>query len=154
LPRKTGAELPGQAVHRHARLLPVVEGADVFVSSYDDLLARIKDASLLRTTAAILSWDQETMMPPGGVEHRSRQMAQIAGLAHNRFTDPRIGELLDECEADSDLTSDPHSDAAAVLRETRRAYDRATKLPSDLVEETARTRAAAHHPLPEARGQT
>jgi carboxypeptidase Taq len=121
---------------------------------YDELLARIKDVSLLRTTAAILGWDQETMMPPGGVEHRSLQMAQIARLAHDRFTDPRLGELLDDCEADTNLTADPASDSAAVLRETRRTYDRATRLPSDLVEETARTRSIAHHHWQEARAES
>jgi len=124
------------------------------MTAYEELLAKIKDASLLRTTAAILNWDQETMMPPGGVEHRSLQLAQIAGLAHQRFTDPRIGELLAECEADSDLTSDPAGDAAAVLRETRRGYDRATKLPADLVTEAARTRSIAHHHWQQAREES
>ena len=33
-------------------------------------------------------------MPPRGVEHRSRQMAQLAGLSHQMFTDPAIGDLL------------------------------------------------------------
>jgi len=122
--------------------------------SYDELLAKIKDANLLRSTASILSWDQECMMPPGGVEHRSLQMAQIAGLAHQRFTDPRIGELLAECEADDELTSDPASEQAAVLRELRRGYDRSTKLPADLVQEAARTRSIAHHHWQQAREES
>ena len=129
----------------------MVEGAAVFVSAYDELIGRIKDASLLRTTAAILSWDQETQMPPGGVEHRSRQLAKIARLAHEAFTDPRIGELLDECEADRSLTQDAHSDSAANLRELRRGYDRSTKLPADLVAEMAQTESIAHHHWQEAR---
>lgn len=118
---------------------------------YAELIERIKDVSLLRTTASILAWDQETMMPPGGVEHRSKQLAQIARLAHERFTDPRIGELLDECEADGELTQDPHSDSAANLREIRRGYDRSTKLPGELVGEMASTRSVAAHEWQEAR---
>jgi carboxypeptidase Taq len=121
------------------------------MNAYEELIAKIKDASLLRTTAAILSWDQECMMPPGGVEHRSLQMAQIAGLSHQRFTDPRIGELLAECEADDSLTSDPDGEPAAIIRELRRGYDRSTKLPADLVQEAARTRSIAHHHWQEAR---
>ncbi len=119
--------------------------------AYEELIARIKDVSLLRTTAAILHWDQETYMPAGGVEHRAKQLAQVAGLAHERFTDPRLGELLDECEADSALTSDPHSDAGANLREIRRGYDRATKLPLSLVTEMAQTRSIATHHWQDAR---
>ena len=33
-------------------------------------------------------------MPPGGVENRSEQLALVAGLLHERGTDPRLGELL------------------------------------------------------------
>lgn len=118
---------------------------------YDELIARIREVSLLGATASLLAWDQETMMPPGGVEQRSRQLALIARLAHERVTDPRTGELLEACEADRDLVSDPHSDSAANLRELRRAYDRATKLPSELVAERASTRSVATHEWQEAR---
>jgi carboxypeptidase Taq len=120
-------------------------------NAYDELIALAKDRSLLGSTASLLAWDQETYMPPGGVEHRSRQMAQLAGLIHERSTAPRVGELLDECEADSSLTDDPHSDSAANLRELRKSYDRATKLPVDLVTEFAQTRSIAHHHWQDAR---
>ena len=33
-------------------------------------------------------------MPPGGVEHRGEQLALLAGLLHERGTDPRLGDLL------------------------------------------------------------
>jgi carboxypeptidase Taq len=124
------------------------------VNAYEELVAKIQDASLLRGTAAVLGWDQETMMPSGGVEYRSRQLAQLAKLNHEWFTHPRIGELLAECEADSELTGDKHSDAGANVREVRRNYDRATKVPADLVEEFARTRSIAHHHWQEARAES
>jgi carboxypeptidase Taq len=117
-------------------------------NAYDELIALSKDRSLLGSTAALLGWDQETYMPPGGVEHRSRQMAQLAGMIHERSTSPRIGELLDECEADADLTGDPN------LRELRKSYDRATKLPVDLVTEFAQVRSIAHHHWQEARQES
>ncbi|MEX2394482.1 MAG: carboxypeptidase M32 [Actinomycetota bacterium] len=113
--------------------------------AYEELIARTKDASLLGSTAGLLAWDQETYMPPGGVEHRSRQMAQIAGLAHERRTDPRIGELLGECEADTELTADEFSDSGANIREIRKGYDRSTKIPTALVTEMAQTRSISHH---------
>ena len=45
-------------------------------------------------------------MPAGAVEGRSEQLALVAGLLHERGTDPRIGELLDELEG-SPLLADP-----------------------------------------------
>ena len=122
-------------------------------AAYDELIALTKDRSLLGSTAGLLSWDQETQMPPGGVEHRSRQMAQLAGLVHERSVSPRMGELIAECEADSSLTSDPASDSAANLRELRKGYDRSTKLPTELVTEIASTRSIAHHHWAEARAE-
>ena len=42
------------------------------------LFSAVQDAHLLNSTAGILGWDQETMMPNGGAELRSRQLAQLA----------------------------------------------------------------------------
>jgi carboxypeptidase Taq len=64
-------------------------------------------------------------------------MALLARLGHEMLTDPRIGELLATVEGSS-LVTDTESDAAANAREIRRTFDRATKLPKELVEEIAR----------------
>jgi carboxypeptidase Taq len=119
--------------------------------SYEELIAKTTEVALLGTTAGLLHWDQETYMPPRGIDHRAKQLAQVAGLAHKWATDERIGELLSKCEADSDLTSDPHADPAANLREIRKGYDRATKLPNELVVERTKTRSIATHHWQEAR---
>ncbi len=104
-------------------------------AAYADLLQHQRDASLLASTASVLGWDQEVMMPPGGLAHRSNQLAQLAQLVHERSTDPRLDDWLAACEADAALAADPRVDAAVNVREWRRDYDRATKLPADLVVE-------------------
>ena len=81
-------------------------------------------------------------MPTGGAEHRSAQMGLLAGLHHERATDPRIGELLAIVES-SDLIAEPGSPAAVNVREMRRSYDRRVRLPRTLVEELARTTSLA-----------
>ena len=55
----------------------------------------------------------------------------MARLRHERFTSPRVGELLAKVES-SDLVRDPESDAGANVREARRDYDRATKIPASI----------------------
>ena len=100
--------------------------------AYTELLRRVKDPSILGSCASVLGWDERTYMPRGGAVHRGEQMALLARLTHEMTTAPVIGELLASLEA-SDLTRDPGSDGAANVREIRRAYDRAVKLPQRLV---------------------
>ncbi len=105
--------------------------------AYDELIREIKEIALLESCASVLFWDERTYMPRGGAAHRSAQVSMLAGMGHERFTDPRIGELLTEVEA-SDIIKDPESEAAVNVRELRRAYDKETKLPKKLVEEITR----------------
>src|SRR5215471_5218716 len=111
-------------------------------AAYDELIRRTREEALLASCAALLGWDELTYMPRGGVEHRGRQMAFLAGLQHGRLTDPRNGELLAVVESSS-LVSDPLSPPAVNAREIRRVYERATRLPRSLVEEIARTTSVA-----------
>jgi len=123
-------------------------------SAYNELVNLVRQANLLGSTGSILSWDQETMMPTGGVEHRSRQMAQLAKLGHEMATSKRIGTLLKECESDSKLMKDPDSVAAVNVREIREEYKRKTKLPAELVEEEAQLASISQHVWAEARKQS
>ncbi len=104
--------------------------------AYDQLLETLRLDETLKSVASTLSWDQETMMPEGGAALRADQLTMLSGLIHERNTDPRLGDLLSEAEADSAIADDPI--AQANLREIRRDFDMATKLPKSLVEEMAR----------------
>ena len=119
--------------------------------TYDQLIQLVVDASLLGSTHQLMSWDQEVLMPPRGVAFRSRQLSQMARLHHEAATNPRIGELLTDCESDSALTADPTSPQAVNIREIRYAYDRRTKLPAELVEEESRLASMGQHIWAEAR---
>lgn len=105
---------------------------------------------MLSSCVDLLEWDEETYLPRGGVEHRSEQLALLAGLLHDRGTDPRIGELLGDVER-SRLVGDPESPPAVNVREIRRAYDRERKLPRKLVAESARVSALAQQAWADAR---
>ena len=107
------------------------------IEAYSELIRRSKELGVLGSCAAVLGWDQQTYMPQKGAGLRGEQMALLAALAHQKFTDPRIGELLSSIES-SDLIADPDSEAAANVREIRRGFNRATKIPQSLVEELAR----------------
>lgn len=121
--------------------------------AYEELIRRMREETLLTSCEALLEWDEETYMPPGGVENRSEQMALIAGLLHDRGSDPRLGELLAAVEG-SDLLADPLSPAAVNIRELRREYDREVRLPRRLVEQVARTTALAQKAWARARTES
>src|SRR5215211_7447350 len=120
------------------------------VDAYAELVRRSKELGVINSCAAVLGWDHQTYMPPKGGALRGEQMAFLASLSHQKFTDPKVGELLAAVEG-SDLVKEPDSDAAANVREWRRAYDRATKIPQSLVEELARVTTAAQQAWQEAK---
>jgi carboxypeptidase Taq len=76
-------------------------------------------------------------MPPAAGEYRAEQMTLMSGLLHQRRTDPRLGELLDQLAA-SDMAAEEHSETGSTIRELKRQYDKRVKLPQSLVEELTR----------------
>src|SRR5437870_835543 len=105
--------------------------------TYAKLIDTMKEIALLGSANSLLGWDERTYMPTGGAAHRAEQMSLIARVTHEQFTSPQIGELLSDLEQ-SDLVKDPHSDAAANVRELRRVYDRKARLPPAWVQEMSR----------------
>ena len=65
---------------------------------YQKLKARLQEVNDLNGANALLNWDQSTYMPPGGAPARGRQQAIIGRIAHEKFTDKKIGKLLDKLE--------------------------------------------------------
>jgi carboxypeptidase Taq len=109
---------------------------------YDELIGRSRELAVLGSCSSVLGWDEQTYMPTGAAAHRGEQLALLAGLHHDRATDPRLGELLAKLEG-SALAADRDSIEAANIRQLRRDYDRRTRLPRDLVEALARTTSLA-----------
>lgn len=121
--------------------------------AYAALIAHVKDTSLLGGSASVLSWDQETLMPPGGAAFRAAQLAQLSRLVHERATDPRVDEWLSACEADPAITAKPTAVASVNVRELRRGFDKATKLPTALVEALSRASSAGRQAWKQARAE-
>ena len=118
--------------------------------AYEELMQRVREEAMLASVEALLEWDEETQMPAGAVEGRSEQLALMAGLLHERGTDPRLGELLDALEG-SAMLQNPTSPAAVNVRELRRDYERYVRLPRKLVQDLARTTAMAQRAWSSAR---
>jgi len=95
-----------------------------------ELKTRLSEINDLESAASLLYWDQATYMPPGGAAARGRQLATLRQIAHTKFIDPTIGQLLEDLSSyESSLPAD--SDEASLIRVTRRDYERAIKIPAD-----------------------
>jgi carboxypeptidase Taq len=104
-----------------------------------ELKTRLHEIDDLMAAASLLSWDQQTNMPPGGAEARAQQRSTLARLTHERLVCDEIGQLLDDLETElSGLDYDSYE--ASLIRVTRRRHDRERKLPTDLVARIARAR--------------
>ena len=105
-------------------------------AAYKELEARFERINLLRQSAGVLGWDFQTMMPPGGAEARTAQIALLSVMAHELLTEPKVAELLDRAAQPNGLDSWQR----ANLRGMQREWKHAACLPADLVE--ARIKAA------------
>src|SRR5260370_27211051 len=120
--------------------------------AYAELIRRVREAAVLNSCAGLLGWDERTYMPMQGSAHRAEQMALLARLSHEMMTAPVLGELLGEIER-SPLTREADGEASANVREIRRTYNRAVKLPRELVGAIARVCSRAQQAWQEARAK-
>ena len=103
-------------------------------------LGKITD---LERISRLLSWDQQTMMPPAASDHRADHLATLRRAAHELLIADETGRLLDELRP-LEVSLEPDSDDAALIRLTRRDYEKAVRVPTDL-------RAAMAHAAAQAR---
>ncbi len=110
--------------------------------SLHELLRLVGSIQDVKAFGDLAEWDMNTQMPEDAGDIRGNQMATIQGMLHEQRTNPRLGVLLGTLE--QRIGQADYSDAdRGLVRETRRMYDEATKLPRELVEEMARVGASS-----------
>jgi carboxypeptidase Taq len=119
---------------------------------YQELVVHLQEITNLNRAGALLGWDQRTQMPPGGAAARGRQLATLARLSHEMFTDEKTLHLLDDAAKEIDgLSYD--SDEASLLRVVRQDYEDLFKLPAAFVAEMAEVTTLAHPIWAQARAE-
>jgi len=109
---------------------------------FEQLRQRLAETQDLTNASALLFWDQRVMMPPGGAAARAEAIATVTRLTQERFVDAEIGRFLEDLRGFEE-SSDYDSFEASLIRVTRRDYDKATRVPPELVGEINRTSALA-----------
>jgi carboxypeptidase Taq len=103
----------------------------------DQLKELYGEISDLNNAAALLGWDQQTYMPPGGAEARGQQLATLGKIAHEKMTSDEMGKLLDDLKREFAGVDPLASEEAAMIRMAARDYDKATRVPSEFIAEQA-----------------
>src|SRR5258708_26879375 len=102
-----------------------------------ELKARLAEVDDLENAAALLEWDQLTMMPAGGAVGRADQSATLQKVAHEKFIADEVGRLLADLGAEF-KDAPAENDDAALVRVAARLYRRQTQIPTQLVAEMVR----------------
>ena len=109
------------------------------MDDYEEFISRVKDIHKIGALQGHLGWDQETIMPAKGAQSRGEILSWLAKEQHSRTIDPYLGELIERLSNKTDLNQDQKSN----LKEIKRRYQKAKKLPSDFVAQFAKTKSEA-----------
>lgn len=105
-----------------------------------ELAAELED---LNHISAVLGWDQQVNMPPGGAEERGLQLSALGRIAHEKFTSDEVGKLIADLEQEvGDLNAE--TDEARMVKVTKRAYEKQTKIPLPMLMEFIQVTTMAH----------
>jgi carboxypeptidase Taq len=102
-----------------------------------ELQVRLAELEDLHAASRLLHWDQDTMMPPRGGAGRAETLATLGRISHQLFVADETGRLLDAAAASLD-GADAASDDARMVLVTRRNWEKARRVPSELEAELAR----------------
>jgi carboxypeptidase Taq len=105
-----------------------------------ELRRQVAEITDLQALGALMFWDQNTMMPPGGASARADMADTLQRTLHARETDPEIGRLLDALEPWA-AGEDPDSDDARLVHWARRDFEKSVRVPADLAADITRAKA-------------
>jgi len=110
---------------------------------YNQLKSKMSEIWDLSKAQAVLGWDRQTKMPPGGAAARTRQVTTLSRLIHERITDDCVGQLLEALDPFlGELDFD--SEEASLIRLAKREYKKRTAVPTELVTAQAEAGGAAN----------
>jgi carboxypeptidase Taq len=114
------------------------------MAAFDELRERLGEIHDLSRAAALLGWDERTMMPPAGAEARADTQATLAKVRHEMFTADEIGRLIDEVRSGPE-GEEPAGESlpADLARVVARDWEKARRVPSELRAELARSSSIA-----------
>ena len=117
--------------------------------TYKQLVSKLEERSRLEGVMATMHWDQEVIMPKGASDNRSKQMATLAGVLHEKSIDSDFGGLIDKLvNADPAIFTEIER---SNINEAKRVHELETKIPKKLIQEIAELSSRGHQVWAKAR---
>ena len=134
-------------------------------SAIEQLRKRLAEIHDLGRAAALLAWDERTMMPPAAGPTRSQQQGSMAAVRHRMFVDDEIGELIEAARAEvgeaagAEVGESPggaaeETDDQALVRIVARDWRKARLVPEELRAEITVASSVAEQAWVEARANS
>ncbi|KAL6771475.1 hypothetical protein ACKKBG_A26530 [Auxenochlorella protothecoides x Auxenochlorella symbiontica] len=117
--------------------------------AFTALSEKLKEIQAFSGISGLLGWDEMVMMPAGAAGSRGAQKSALAGLLHERKSDPAIGELLEQLQREEGQGADAFR--AAAVREAAREYRKVTAVTKDLAKREAEHETEAYQTWVKAR---
>lgn len=120
--------------------------------AYSKLIQELKTITQLERASAVLGYDQLVFMPQHAdtsVE-RGSQMAALAGVIHEKSTNPKLLEWMDQAMIDLSNIVDEDGDAkgleddARILELERKSFLEAQRVPAELASKAAELSSSAY----------
>ena len=103
-----------------------------------EFMTQVNDLYKFQAIQGHLGWDQETIMPAKGAEARGEILAWLASQRHEKLIAPNFGKVIAELE-----NQETDEFLSANVKEMRRKYDEAVKIPTEFVAEFTKARSEA-----------
>jgi len=118
--------------------------------TYNSYVQNMRKLADVEHSIAILSWDKEVNLPTKGANIRGQQVATLAGIAYEIFTNDAFGATLETLHSkQADL--DPK--AAKNIANTLKEYQRTKKYSKAFVVRRSQLTSAAYHAWLKARSE-
>jgi carboxypeptidase Taq len=112
------------------------------MDALEQLRGRMAELNDLASLEMLAGWDQLVMMPAEGARARAHQLGVLARLTHERATAPEIGSWLEEIDGLAGAGETLGEIDRDIARLARRDWERARRVPEELVAELAEASAA------------
>lgn len=107
--------------------------------AYEDVFAQFQDIRAIQSSISLLNWDQQLLMPPGGLAARSEHLLRLTKIKHLKLTnDDLVAQIHVAMGEATDLEE-------AQLRTLLSDINKAKKLPIWIVQRKAAASSSAYH---------
>jgi carboxypeptidase Taq len=102
---------------------------------YEKYILYMQEAADIRSSIALMMWDQEVMMPKNGHAKRGQQIATLSGISHHKETSSELRDLLLSLHQNGTLNEEQMRNVDLSWKD----YNKKIKLPKSFVEKSSLT---------------